>query len=457
MKVLHGSIIIFLVLILILPQTVLAQKTAHEILQERDNMPAIKLSHGGAVLIIKQTVDKLEYKMGEGITVHPEMIDIGNSPVFVANGLPLFHIEADYQNGTKAFDSGYSGMLIVGWGFTLDPGLPISDNGTWGSYPTATTPIIKLYVPGKYNILSESNIQLYDNQKQYYGHPPVPEQALWSQPLQITVLPEKYVNHLTNYNKTNQISLQNQTTIIEILNGTSFAECKAKPCLIPDEVTVKAGSQITWYNHDRFAHTVTSGKPTDSLPGTIFDSGVIPSGGSFNYTFSSSGNFSYFDEVRPWITGNITVNNDIQSSDCTKTISDETNSILNSVNKQNAISLATNDADFRGLVGDSKYIAGEPSIGSEGTDYNNCRLVNPNIQIQFNILGQNANLGNCPYVIVIENQTASKVIAVDLGTCSSSMELPPNNLSALPAIIVVGGIISAAAVGISIFVMRKKK
>ncbi|MGI0046522.1 MAG: hypothetical protein ACREBB_04960 [Nitrosotalea sp.] len=67
MKTFHLSIIIFsLVLILNLPQIVLAQKTAHEILQERDNMPTTELSHAGSVLIIKQTVAKLQYKMGEG-------------------------------------------------------------------------------------------------------------------------------------------------------------------------------------------------------------------------------------------------------------------------------------------------------------------------------------------------------------------------------------------------------
>lgn len=145
------------------------------------------------------------------------------------------------------------------------------------------------------------------------------------------------------------------------------------------------------------------------------------------------------------------------ASDCDKEISGETGSILNSINKQNAISLATNDSEFRGLVGDSKYIAGEPSIGNEGIDYNNCRLVNPNIQIQFNVLGQNANLGNCPYVIVIENQTASQVLAVDLGSCSSSMEQPSNNPSSLSTMLAFGGIVSSAAIGISIFIMVKKK
>ncbi|MGI0087861.1 MAG: cupredoxin domain-containing protein [Nitrosotalea sp.] len=127
-----------------------------------------------------------------------------------------------------------------------------------------------------------------------------------TRPMQITILPERYTPpNLTNSNKTNPIPDQ----IVEIPNGTSFAECKARPCFIPDNITIKAGSQVTWFNHDAVGHTVTSGRPIDSLTGTDFDSGVISPGSSFNQIFSIPENFSYFDQVRPWITGNITVAN----------------------------------------------------------------------------------------------------------------------------------------------------
>jgi hypothetical protein len=352
MKTLHLSIIIFsLILISILLQTALAQKTAHEILQKRDNMPATKLSHGGAVLIINQTIDKLEYKMGENITVHPEMINIGTSPVVVANGMPLFDIQV-YQNGNKVFDSGYSGSQIVGWGFILEPDIAKNDTGTWSWNPHATTPVIKLDIPGKYIITSESNIELYDNVEQSsHAIPAHPVKSLWSQPLQITVLPEKYI--------------ENQTGMVQN-----------------------------------------------------------------------------------------------EQSRCDKKISDERDSILNSIDKQKAILLATSDNDFRGLVGDSKYDAGGISVGSNDIDYHNCRLVQPNIQIQFNVSSPNANLGNCPYVIVLEDSSASKVLAVDLGTCNTYITAPrPNPLdaSATSTILVIGGIVGVVAVGISIFVMMKKK
>src|SRR5437879_68075 len=127
---------------------------------------------------------------------------------------------------------------------------------------------------------------------------------------------------------------------------------------------------------------------------------------------------------------------------CDKPLSEQRDAILNSIDKEKAIFLATNDTDFRGLVGDSKYIAGDVSVGSNDIDYNNCRLVNPNIQIQFNVLSPNTNLGNCPYVGVIEDLSASKVLAVDLGSCSW-FEAPPNPPSTLSAVLVVGGIAGA--------------
>jgi hypothetical protein len=199
MKTLQILIIAILFSVSITLSQSASAQTAHEILQERDNTPATQLSYDGSVLIINQTIDKLEYKMGENITIHPEMINIGTTPVTVANGTPLFDIQVMYQNGTKVFDSGYSGMLIVGWGFTLNPGMTMHDNRTWGWNPHATTPVIKLDTPGKYTVLTESNISLYDTAEQSsHAIPPHPEKSLWSKPLQITVLPEKYVQNETS-------------------------------------------------------------------------------------------------------------------------------------------------------------------------------------------------------------------------------------------------------------------
>lgn len=354
MKTLCLSIVVFLAVSIILSQTVFAQ-TAHEILQQRDAMPATRLTHAGAVLIINQTVDKLEYKMGENITIHPQMINIGNSSVFAANGMPLFDIQVVYENGSKFYDSGYSGGDIVGAGFTIKPGMIINDTGSWGPYPGATAPVIKINTPGKYKIFSESNIQVYGDIKQW-STPNYPVESLWSKPIEIIVLPEKYVQNTIN-------SMLSQDVMI-----------------------------------------------------------------------------------------NETTNN------CDKKISNERDAILNSIDRQNAVLLAESDRDFYGLVGNSKYTVGQPSVGGN-VDYAQCSILNPNIQIQFNVLSPNTNLGNCPYVIAVEDRSASKVLAIDLGSCSEFSSPSPNppDVSQTPVVIVIGGIVGGIAVGLSAYIMAKRK
>jgi plastocyanin len=102
-----------------------------------------------------------------------------------------------------------------------------------------------------------------------------------------------------------------QTALVVISKGSSLSPgCQAdNSCFIPYQVTVKPGGLVMWHNNDTIGHTVTSGKPTDDSSGSMFDSNLILPGDSFNYTFSNSGNFSYFDQVHPWMTGSVRVGN----------------------------------------------------------------------------------------------------------------------------------------------------
>jgi hypothetical protein len=149
-----------------------------------------------------------------------------------------------------------------------------------------------------------------------------------------------------------------------------------------------------------------------------------------------------------------------QSNNCEKKITDVSYSILNSIDKQKAISIAVNDTDFRDIIGNSRYIVGIPSVESERFNQLDCRLINLNIQIQFNVLSPNADLSNCPYVIVIEDSSAPKVLAVDLGSCSTAIGKPydsPIAESSSFTILIIGGIVVSVVVGISFFVMRIRK
>jgi plastocyanin len=71
----------------------------------------------------------------------------------------------------------------------------------------------------------------------------------------------------------------------------------------PQVITVKVGTTITWTDKDSTAHTVTS------LSGpTSFNSGdLTPSGGTFHFTFSQAGTYSYHCMIHPSMTATVIV------------------------------------------------------------------------------------------------------------------------------------------------------
>jgi plastocyanin len=71
----------------------------------------------------------------------------------------------------------------------------------------------------------------------------------------------------------------------------------------PQVITVKVGTTITWTDKDGAQHTVTS----DSGP-TSFNSGPLtPSGGTFKFTFSQAGTYSYHCMIHPSMTATVIV------------------------------------------------------------------------------------------------------------------------------------------------------
>jgi len=62
---------------------------------------------------------------------------------------------------------------------------------------------------------------------------------------------------------------------------------------IPDTLTVKVGTTVTWVNQDGYVHTVTSGASPSDRTG-LFDSGNINGGETFSFTFDKAGAYDYF-------------------------------------------------------------------------------------------------------------------------------------------------------------------
>lgn len=94
---------------------------------------------------------------------------------------------------------------------------------------------------------------------------------------------------------------------VSIPEGSSTPGCEAdSACYLPAETTVGVGGTVTWTNDDTAAHTVTSGTPTDG-PDGMFDSSIVMSGATFEYTFEEAGQYDYFCIVHPWMTGKVAV------------------------------------------------------------------------------------------------------------------------------------------------------
>ena len=68
----------------------------------------------------------------------------------------------------------------------------------------------------------------------------------------------------------------------------------------PKTLTVKQGTPVTFQNSDTATHTFTS----DS---GAFDSGRVPPGQTFSFTFAKVGSFPFHCTIHPSMTGTITV------------------------------------------------------------------------------------------------------------------------------------------------------
>ena len=70
----------------------------------------------------------------------------------------------------------------------------------------------------------------------------------------------------------------------------------------PAQLSVAAGSTVTWENHDDMPHTIVN----DATP-REFKSVPLDSGEHFSQTFAKPGTYKYFCSIHPHMTGTIVV------------------------------------------------------------------------------------------------------------------------------------------------------
>jgi plastocyanin len=70
----------------------------------------------------------------------------------------------------------------------------------------------------------------------------------------------------------------------------------------PRELTIAAGTRVTWVNRDDVPHTATS-----SAKPRAFDSGALDADDTFSFVFKAPGTYEYFCAVHPHMTGKVIV------------------------------------------------------------------------------------------------------------------------------------------------------
>ena len=104
-------------------------------------------------------------------------------------------------------------------------------------------------------------------------------------------------------------------TQISIPEGTGIPGCEADDaCFDPFSVTINAGDTVVWTNDDSLIHMVNAGDLAEDSSAigfdypNGFDSGLMMTGDTFEWTFDDSGDYPYLCQLHPWMVGTIQVN-----------------------------------------------------------------------------------------------------------------------------------------------------
>jgi len=87
------------------------------------------------------------------------------------------------------------------------------------------------------------------------------------------------------------------STTVTIPSGASVQTTSAFGA---NPLTISAGTTISWLNNDNTTHTSIGDEGQ-------WNSGNVAPGGRFNFTFASSGQFTYHCQIHPNMTGTIIV------------------------------------------------------------------------------------------------------------------------------------------------------
>jgi len=106
---------------------------------------------------------------------------------------------------------------------------------------------------------------------------------------------------------TNQISESTTLSKIPVSIMPGSYDPSSGKTYDPRSLTVSSGTTVIWTNNDESIHTVTEGSPDNVEDTSLFDSGILAIGKTFEFKFSDAGSYGYYCTLHPWMTGSIKV------------------------------------------------------------------------------------------------------------------------------------------------------
>lgn len=106
---------------------------------------------------------------------------------------------------------------------------------------------------------------------------------------------------------TTTVSEETTTTTAAPSTTTTMAEAPTETSVSianfsfdPGQITVEAGTKVTWTNDDSVPHTVTADDGS-------FESGTLQPGASYSHTFESAATVAFHCDIHPSMTGTVEV------------------------------------------------------------------------------------------------------------------------------------------------------
>jgi nitrite reductase (NO-forming) len=123
--------------------------------------------------------------------------------------------------------------------------------------------------------------------------------------------PASYESIIANQSKPMEMTMN--ATLAYAQEAVSIAAGSSNPSatefFVPAEISVPAGSTVTWTNDDTTIHTVVEGSAETASSGATpgFDSSIIAPKATWDNTFDTAGDFNYYCNLHPFMTGKVTV------------------------------------------------------------------------------------------------------------------------------------------------------